>query len=283
MQRDFYKTDSEILKYNRVKGNTEKELKKKLLYMVMCSNENYQRKFKELDDGVVEVTLSGLSDDLYKFSAKKYNLSKSMILTYLNELVEEGLIEVIEKGSYTNSSSSFYWITTYKKTPNFIRTDNRTDVKTDNRTKKTSDCNSLNDAIRTDNRTGNETENSTSKKELIKRINKKEINSASSEALWKLYPNKKNKSRAMKDIPKLIKKYGYEQMEQCVYRYMKYVEDERKNGFKDLKYQVGSTFFNGTYVDYLNENYQEQPNEQQSKTVNGKKYDEYGFEIITCD
>ena len=279
MQRDFYKTDLEVLKYNRIKGNTEKEFKKKLLYLTICSNENYQRRLKEFDSGVVKLTLSGLSDDLYKFSAKKYKLSKSIISNYLTELVDEGLLEVIQKGSNDNNSASLYRITTYKKT----RTDIETETRTDNRTDKYSDFNGSDITNRTDARTDIETENWNSKKELIKRINKKEIYSASSEALWKLYPNKKNKSRAMKDIPKLISKYGYEQMEQCVYRYMKYVEDERKNGFKDLKYQVGSTFFNGTYIDYLDENYQEQSNEQQSKTVNGKKYDEYGFEIITCD
>lgn len=109
-----------------------------------------------------------------------------------------------------------------------------------------------------------------------KKISKKEIDSASNEALWKLYPNKRNKARAMKNIPNLISKYGYEQMKNCIHRYIEYVEDERKNGFGDLKYQVGSTFFYGTYIDYLDENYQDQQIIEQPKT----KYDEYGYEII---
>lgn len=92
--------------------------------------------------------------------------------------------------------------------------------------------------------------------------NKNNIYSASSEALWKLYPNKKNKSKAMLKIPKLISEYGYEQIEQCIKRYIDYVEEERRNGFKSLKYQAGSTFFNGTYIDYLDANYQEKPKEQ---------------------
>ncbi|WP_207669824.1 hypothetical protein [Paraclostridium sordellii] len=96
---------------------------------------------------------------------------------------------------------------------------------------------------------------------------KNNIYSASSEALWKLYPNKQNKARAMKEIPKLISKYGYEQIEQCIKRYIDYVEEERRNGFKSLKYQAGSTFFNGTYVDYLDENFQEKSKKQQSNSL----------------
>lgn len=171
MQRDFYKTDLEVLKCNRIKGNTEKEFKKKLLYLTICSNENYQRRLKEFDSGVVKLTLSGLSDDLYKFSAKKYKLSKSIISTYLTELVDEGLLEVIQKGSNNNNSASLYRITTYKK----ARTGNGTETRTDNRTDKYSNFNGLDITNRTDVRTDIKTENWNSKKELIKRINKKEL------------------------------------------------------------------------------------------------------------
>lgn len=164
MQRDFYKTDLEVLKCNRVKGNTEKEFRKKLLYITICSNENYQRKLKEFDIGVVKLTLNGLSDDLYKFSAKKYKLSKSVISTYLAELVDEGLLEVIQKGSNNNNSASFYRITTYKKNRTDIETENRTQ----NRTHKQSNFNSLNDNTRTDIETDIKTENWNSKKELKK-------------------------------------------------------------------------------------------------------------------
>lgn len=168
MQRDFYKTDLEVLKCNRVKGNTEKEFRKKLLYITICSNENYQRKLKEFDIGVVKLTLNGLSDDLYKFSAKKYKLSKSVISTYLAELVDEGLLEVIQKGSNNNNSASFYRITTYKKNRTDIETENRTQ----NRTHKQSNFNSLNDNTRTDIETDIKTENWNSKKELKKIIKK---------------------------------------------------------------------------------------------------------------
>lgn len=80
-------------------------------------------------------------------------------------------------------------------------------------------------------------------------------NIVESEELWKLYPVKAGKGRAIKKIPNLIKKYGFEQMKNTITRYVKYVEYRRKTDFKDLKLQNGDTFFNGTYEDYLDENY----------------------------
>lgn len=88
--------------------------------------------------------------------------------------------------------------------------------------------------------------------------------------LWKLYPEKKGKSKAIKKMPLLIKKYGIEQMQRCIQRYVKYVEDRRNTDFPELKYQNGSTFFNGTYVDYLDENWKEEDdgaNMQQHKQL----------------
>jgi len=68
--------------------------------------------------------------------------------------------------------------------------------------------------------------------------------------IWNLYPKKKGKGTAITKIPKLIKKYGYEQIERCIQRYTL----ETKG--KDIQYiKEGSTFFNTGYVDYLDENY----------------------------
>lgn len=204
MGRDFYKTDLEILKCNRVKGNTEKEFRKKLLYITICSNENYQRQSKEFDVGVVKLTLNGLSDDLYKFSAKKYKLSKSVISTYLAELVDEGLLEVIQKGSNNNNSASFYRITTYKKNRTDIETENRTQ----NRTDKQSNFNGLNNSIRTDTKTDIKTESRNSKKELIKRINKNIYTEIFDYWISKdIYKHRELTSNMEKAIDKALKKH----------------------------------------------------------------------------
>lgn len=260
MQRDFYKTDLEVLKYNRVKGNTEKELKKKLLYLTICSNENYQRRLKESDNGVVKLTLNGLSDDLYKFSAKKYKLSKSIISTYLNELVEEGLLEVIQKDSNNNSSSSFYCVTTYKKTRTDVETENRTDI----RTGKRSDLNSLDVDTRTDIKTDIKTENWNSKKELIKRINKKEIYSRVITRLNEL-TNKKYKSTTKKTIVCINARLNEDFREEDFYKVIE-IKTKEWLGTKMDIYLRPETLFGNKFEGYLNQG-KDQQSQDKSKTI----------------
>ena len=56
-------------------------------------------------------------------------------------------------------------------------------------------------------------------------------------------------------------------MKRCISRYIDYVEEQKKNGFKDLKYQNGSTFFNSGYIDYLDKNYQEKEVKPQQEFI----------------
>lgn len=134
----------------------------------------------------------------------------------------------------------------------------------------------------------------TNKERIIKNIDKENIYSASSDAqssssdentkakenakdkdilvnesfesLWNLYPNKKGKGQVSLAKKKEIYKLGEGEFERCISRYIKYVEQERKKGFVELKYQNGSTFFNSGYVDYLDCNY-----ENKEKKVAEKK------------
>ena len=76
------------------------------------------------------------------------------------------------------------------------------------------------------------------------------------EDMWKLYPNKKNKGQVSKSKKKEIYKLG-EEFRRCIDRYIKDVEEQRRNGFSNLRYKNGSTFFNSGYIDYLDENYQD--------------------------
>lgn len=88
------------------------------------------------------------------------------------------------------------------------------------------------------------TPNKESNKDKNDKNNK--IHAQQVEQLWLLYPNKKGKAQAIKQLPKLIDKYGYEVIERCVMAY----SNECKG--KDSKYiKHGSTFFNGGYMDYL--------------------------------
>ena len=84
--------------------------------------------------------------------------------------------------------------------------------------------------------------------------------------LWKLYPNKKGKSKVSKASLKAIAEIGKEHMARAIERY---VSDLKKDEWR--KPQYGSTFFNGGYVDYLDDNYQP-PIEIPKKEAPPQKY-----------
>lgn len=70
------------------------------------------------------------------------------------------------------------------------------------------------------------------------------------ESVWKLYPLKKGKGRISLSKLKTFVKYSLEEWTTIIERYNSTVED--KNYLMH-----GSTFFNGGYIDYLDENYEE--------------------------
>lgn len=74
------------------------------------------------------------------------------------------------------------------------------------------------------------------------------------ELVWAAYPEKLGKAEAMKKIPKLIKQHGKDALIVAVERYVSHVQHQRRNGFKDLKYMHGRTFFNGRYLDFMTSN-----------------------------
>lgn len=70
------------------------------------------------------------------------------------------------------------------------------------------------------------------------------------DAVWNEYPRRENKNGITKKAKEAIAKIGMEEMERAVKRYADAVKD------KNQQYKLmGSTFFNGRYVDYLDENY----------------------------
>lgn len=87
-----------------------------------------------------------------------------------------------------------------------------------------------------------------------KKSDKEQLNN-DIEEIRKHYKGTKTKAAAVKKLPKLIKDYGKEQLIRAIERYNKYVEDERERGFRTLKYKNESTFWNGGFVDYLDDEY----------------------------
>lgn len=83
------------------------------------------------------------------------------------------------------------------------------------------------------------------------------------EEVWKLYPVKKGKGQISESKKKAMLKYTVEQWKVMIDRYVKSVDDP-----KFLKH--GRTFLTGGYVDYTDENYQEQ--QEDIKNKEKKKY-----------
>lgn len=97
------------------------------------------------------------------------------------------------------------------------------------------------------------------------------------ESLWKLYPEKKGKERVSDSKKLKLLEIGFDEMSRSIDRYKTELEKD-----KDWrKPQNGSTFFNGGYVDYLDENYAPGGETRQKKSgFNSFAQHDYDFEAI---
>lgn len=87
-------------------------------------------------------------------------------------------------------------------------------------------------------------------KESKVKESKEEIYSDFVSKIIKIYPGKKTKAERDKKLPKILKEHGEEKILKCVERYAA----ETKG--KPTKFiLLESTFWNGRYIDYLDENY----------------------------
>ena len=76
---------------------------------------------------------------------------------------------------------------------------------------------------------------------------------ATFEAVWKLYPIKRGKGQVTHAAKKKIHELGVEKISRAIGRYLKEIKDTGKEQYM----VIGSTFFNGRYIDYLDENFVE--------------------------
>jgi len=102
-------------------------------------------------------------------------------------------------------------------------------------------------------RTTNEQQMNTNKNIKNNKNNKNNNNIYSESLIKKImsYPGKKTKDTRDKKLPQLIKKYGEEQIIRCIERYSEEVKGREKRYILNE-----STFWNGRYVDYLDDNYE---------------------------
>jgi len=70
----------------------------------------------------------------------------------------------------------------------------------------------------------------------------------------KHFPGTKTLSDAKKKLPKLIKEYSVEELIRTCERYKKFVIEKRKTEHPNLNFVIESTFWNGRYMDFLDEN-----------------------------
>lgn len=99
-------------------------------------------------------------------------------------------------------------------------------------------------------------------KEIDKMTTKKEID-LFFESIWELYPSKKGKASISDARKKVLYSIGFDTIKNCIDRYVKDKEEWRP-------YKDGSTFFNGGYVDYLDENYSPAESQKQREDVLSK-------------
>ena len=75
------------------------------------------------------------------------------------------------------------------------------------------------------------------------------------ESIWQLYPRKVGKGQISDKKKKELHSYGYDVIKQCIDRYKK-----DKKEWQEWKH--GSTFFNSGFIDYLDENYSPESDEE---------------------
>lgn len=108
------------------------------------------------------------------------------------------------------------------------------------------------------------------KQEKKKEKFKKSANADTQEELflkfWQLYPNKKGKSAVNKKSKEAIYKVGIEKMTQAIENYK---QELKREAWKQP--MNGSTFFNGRYEDYLQDNFHEETTPKDQSTGNNLK------------
>ncbi|MFR4670134.1 MAG: hypothetical protein ACLT69_09880 [Intestinibacter bartlettii] len=237
MQQSYYKYDTRALMFKY--GTPEHKF-----YDYLIKKENYSR-LKGLPIGQVELTIRTVSKDI--------GITEKVARRLINQFIENGLIKLVNKNPKGSKKPSTYVLKTYeeKGTEKDMDGADERAQNNENITSLESDKGHRKDTVKG-------TEKGTSKIDNINRIKNNNIYTSKFDELWKLYPNKKGKSDAKKNVIKLLKKniVTFEELKRCVERYSNEVIG------KDRQYMKhGSTFFNGGYVDYLDENYTEQKKE----------------------
>lgn len=180
-----------------------------------------------LQEKVFLVEISSLDNDSGCFANNQYfasffGISKTRVSIVINSLVEKGHVMSLIKEENGNKRK-------LKTLTNKSLRPSQTKVK-DPRKQKFKHNNTINNTINN--------------------IVHSEERTTSINLIWKSYPMKKNKKSALVSINKLLNKYSLDELLRAIKRYDDSVDEK--------KYLAhGSTFFNSTYFDWVDENYEE--------------------------
>lgn len=166
-------------------------------------------------------------------------LTESQVRTALKKLKDTGYISTFSTNKYTIYTVNGYQM--YIDCGQVIDSTTEENTMVENGTK----------VEQTDKKTKESCEKS---KENCEKSNKKAINECF-ERLWKQYPNKRGKGQVSDAKKKVLYQIGEEHIQRALQRYLDGLEKDASW----RKPQNGSTFFNSGYVDYLDENYEKQP------------------------
>lgn len=251
MRRPFYKYDGVALTFKY--GTNEHRF-----YDYLIKKENYQRYSKELKQGQLRLTVRNVEKDM--------GISKGSAQRLIDLFIELGILINIFKPKKGSTKPSIYCMSTYIDNNKNIAgtsdinagTDVGTETDTDIGTDKLSNINDYSIKVGTDVGTDNDTEFGTSKKELIKRINKKEIYSRVITRLNEV-TNKKYKPTTKKTIDCINARLNEDFTEHDFYEVIE-IKCEEWLGTKNEKYLRPETLFGNKFEGYLN-----QPKDQQNK------------------
>ena len=289
MSNGFYKQDIQVLKFD-----INKDIDLIRFDHYIKQKENLQRLKEELQIGQFYMTIRNVELDLSISYAKAQRIIKKFeqlniircIFKAKNNTKDLSIYEyisMIDTQKHSNNADLKSMSDTQSDKNNKLLKLNKIDTQGDTQgdtqsdTQESSKIATLKRVSDTQSDTQGDTQSDTSKIDN-KKDNKKDIYNEQKvaqnrdlnkqlEKLWKEYPKKIGKAKAFKKLPKIIKEYGFEQILRAITRYVEEVQDKEYQFVKQ-----GDTFFNGAYIDYLDNNYDEllkekkELQEQQQKT-----------------
>ena len=203
-----------------------------LIYMQMYKRCNFQ-------DMTVKYTLEQLACDI-----KTTNIPKITIYKNIQKMIEKGYLQLVKKSSKGNSPI-------YRIVPIIeLNTQKEGKPKVNQEKTKGKPKHSNNEGLNGEEENQEKAKGKPKDSPIKEKEKENNIYSENIAIAIKKYPGKKVKSVRDKKLPSLIKKYGEEQIIRCIDRYL----EECKG--KDKQYiMYESTFWNGRYIEYLDENY----------------------------